>query len=377
MVLPSPRSEAMSEKTSYVRYTDSVEVRQADEDAVVEKIVASMGRVNRAHFEQYRHAVRDAHAKSHGVLVGTLTVYDGLPEHLRQGLFAEPRSYPIVVRLSSAPSELQSDRIAALRGFAIKMLGVEGAKVLPEHRDEKTQDWLLVNHPLIPFGDVASYLKAQQFAEHRGSASELSKQVTSVIARGAHKVLGLAGVRNETVKALATVRNTHPLGETFHSMAALRFGDHIAKISAAPLSPEVRRLTGRELDIDEPSSGVRDLVVAFFNEHPAEYELRAQLCTDLSRMPVEDASVEWPESLSPHQPIARISLPRQDAYSPARRVYADDVLSFNPWHCIEAHRPLGSIMRVRRTAYEASSRFRHEMNARPRVEPRGISDIPA
>ncbi|WNG29122.1 catalase family protein [Cystobacter fuscus] len=366
----------MPEMTHYIRYTDSVEVRQADEDALIQKIVASMGRVNRAHFERHRHAHRDAHAKSHGVLVGTLTVLDGLPEHLRQGVFAEPRSYPIVVRFSSAPGDLQSDRIATQRGMAIKMLGVEGAKVLPEHRDEKTQDWLLVNHPVIPFGDVASYWRVQQFAESRGSSSELSKQLTSTLARGAHKVLGLAGVHNETVKALA-VRNTHPLGETFHSMAALRFGDYLAKLSAAPLSPELRLLTGRELDIDDPSSGVRDLVTAFFDSHPAEYELRAQLCTDLARMPVEDASVEWPESLSPHQPIARISLPRQDAYSPARRVYADDVLSFNPWHCLEAHRPLGSIMRVRRTAYEASSRFRHEMNVRPRVEPRDISDIPA
>ena len=86
--------------------------------------------------------------------------------------------------------------------------------------------------------------------------------------------------------------------------------------------------------------------------------------------------MRWPEQHSPHQPIAKISFEPQDACSAARRVYADDVLSFNPWHCIAEHRPLGSIMRARIKAYEESTRFRHDMNVRPRTEPRGIVDIP-
>jgi hypothetical protein len=68
--------------------------------------------------------------------------------------------------------------------------------------------------------------------------------------------------------------------------------------------------------------------------------------------------------------------PAQDAYSPARRVYGDDVLSFNPWHCIEEHRPLGAIMHVRIKAYEKSSSFRHQMNVQPRVEPKDINELP-
>ena len=93
-------------------------------------------------------------------------------------------------------------------------------------------------------------------------------------------------------------------------------------------------------------------------------------------MPVEDASVLWPDDISPHQPVATLRLPPQDAYSPARRVYGDDVLSFNPWHGIQEHRPLGSIMRVRIAAYERSSARRHALNARPRVEPTSIEQIP-
>jgi hypothetical protein len=73
--------------------------------------------------------------------------------------------------------------------------------------------------------------------------------------------------------------------------------------------------------IDE--SRMRDVVVEHFQTQGAQYELRAQLCTDLAEMPVEDASVLWKSEVSPHRPVATIDIPAQDAFSPARRVYGD------------------------------------------------------
>lgn len=98
----------------------------------------------------------------------------------------------------------------------------------------------------------------------------------------------------------------------------------------------------------------------------AEYEIGVQLCMDLQLMPVEDRSVQWPEDKSPYHPVAKLSFPPQDTFSPQRRVYAEDVLSFDPFHCLYAHRPLGNIVRVRKLAYETSSRYRHHMNAQAR-----------
>ena len=138
----------------------------------------------------------------------------------------------------------------------------------------------------------------------------------------------------------------------------------------------MRALTGKPFDPAVAPSALRDQVVDFFRKHGAEYELRAQLCTDLRSMPVEDASIPWSETRSPQQPIARIILPPQDAYSAQRQVYADEVLSFNPWHCLPEHRPLGSIMRVRLASYAASSAFRHAMNQQPSIEPRSRADVP-
>jgi hypothetical protein len=343
--------------SGYLRYSDSIERIQPDEAELTELIVASMGRVNHKIFDKRRHAIRDAHAQSHGILKGELEVYPDMPQHCRQGIFAAPKWYPVIVRLSTTPGDLESDRMPAQQGMAIKVLGVSGNKALSEDTGHN-QDFLLVNMPAIPFGHVASYWAFQQMMEKLVEASSAAQPAAT----------------ERSSDAAPTVPNRHILGETFHSMGALRFGAYVAKLSAAPLSKSVRSLTGTP--IPDTDSALHDLVVDFFRNNSAEYELRVQLLTDLKQMPVEDASVPWPENLSPHQPIGKLTFPAQDPYSPRRRIYGDDVLSFNPWHCIEEHRPLSSIMRIRIKAYEMSSSFRHQMNAQPRLEPKDINELP-
>lgn len=60
-------------------------------------------------------------------------------------------------------------------------------------------------------------------------------------------------------------------------------------------------------------NGLREAVVDFFRSSGGAWEVRVQLCTDLAAMPVEDASVPWPEDKSPYVAVARIGVPPQDA----------------------------------------------------------------
>ena len=95
-----------------------------------------------------------------------------------------------------------------------------------------------------------------------------------------------------------------------------------------------------------------------------------QLQTDARRMPVEDASVRWPERLSPSVPVAVLRLPRQSFDSPGQLAFAH-TLSMNPWHCVPEHRPLGNQNRARYRVYQALSRLRQSMNGTPHREPTG------
>ncbi|KAB7781943.1 Catalase-like heme-binding protein [Methylorubrum populi] len=358
---------------TYVRYAPDVEVLAPNEDALTAEILDVMARTNRRAFDRHHHAVRDAHAKSHGFLKGELIV-PALPGYLRQGLFASPATYPVVIRLSSAPGDIHSDTIPAPRGMAIKVLGVEGQRLLQDDAGGN-QDFLLVNIPTLSFGTIGKYRQLIGLLEKNAENPAFLQRAMAGVARGVEAAVEAVGIEpGATLRGLAR-DNDHLLGETYHSMAAIRFGDYIAKISAAPLSDNVRALTGKAVGTVEDST-MRDLVVEHFRREGAEYQLRAQLCADLDKMPVEDAAVLWPEELSPHQTIATLRIPAQEAFSPARRVYGDDVLSFNPWHGVREHQPLGSIMRVRIAAYDRSTRRRHEWNAQPRVEPTTIDEIP-
>ena len=115
---------------NYVRYSPEVEVKQPNEDEQTAQIVEMMTAANARAFDRHRHAIRDAHAKGHGTVVGQLQIYPDLPPHLAQGLFATPQTYPVVIRFSSAPGDIKDDRLPVPHGMAVKVIGVPGEKVL-------------------------------------------------------------------------------------------------------------------------------------------------------------------------------------------------------------------------------------------------------
>ena len=79
-------------------------------------------------------------------------------------------------------------------------------------------------------------------------------------------------------------------------------------------------------------------------------------------MPIEDPTVEWSEKISPFESVARITVQPQDFDSREQNLFCDN-LSFNPWHALPEHRPIGGINRLRKSVYEAVSAYRHQRNA--------------
>ena len=88
------------------------------------------------------------------------------------------------------------------------------------------------------------------------------------------------------------------------------------------------------------------------------FYFQVQLRTSEQSMPIEAATVEWPQSESPYQSVADLVIPRQDI---ARlRINGEaERRAFNVWNALMEHRPLGGINRVRQQAYAVSSEFRN------------------
>lgn len=74
-------------------------------------------------------------------------------------------------------------------------------------------------------------------------------------------------------------------------------------------------------------------------------------------MPVEDATVQWPEGDSPYRTAALLLIPRQEINTEEQKAICKQ-LSFNVWHALADHRPLGGINRLRREVYPISAAWR-------------------
>ena len=349
------------------------EVPAADEAETIEALSDTLRHVSETTFKDGGHALRSVHAKSHGLLTGELQVLDSLPTAYAQGIFGRAARYPVVMRFSTNPGDVLDDSITVPRGLALKVIGVEGER-LPGSGGQVTQDFVMANAPAFAAPTPKKFLGTLSLLAKTTDTPQVLKKALSTVLRGAERVVEAVGGKSTTLISLGGHPSTNILGETFYTQVPLLFGSYFGKLSVAPVSPELTALTGAAVSTSGKPDALREAVNETILASGGTWEVRVQLCTDLDQMPVEDASVAWPEELSPYVTVARIVVPAQTGWSEARARQVDDGLAFSPWHGIAAHRPLGGIMRARRQTYEMSSGFR-EAHGCPLHEPRTAESL--
>jgi hypothetical protein len=347
-----------------------------DESETISGLIQAMREIAETTFADGGHAIRSVHAKSHGLLQGEIEVLPDLPPELAQGAFAKPGKMPVVMRYSTNPGDILDDKVSTPRGLAIKLIGVEGER-LPNSDAEVTQDFVMVNAPAFMVPTPKDFLKSVKLIAKTTDRAPRAKQALSAALRGAESLVEKAGGKSATLKGMGGHPTTSLLGETYYSVVPVLYGRYFAKLSLVPVSPELKALTDQNVDLKDKPNGLREAINDHFAKHGGTWELRVQLATDIEKMPIEDASVVWPEDLSPYVTVARIEVQPQSAWSDARAAVVDDQMSFSPWHGLAAHRPLGGIMRSRKPAYEMSSEFRARHNGCPMQEPKSLDQLPS
>ena len=359
---------------TYLRYGPDIETIQPDEQETIDGIIQGMTQQTETVEKREGHAVRASHAKSSACVIGELIVADDLPLELAQGLFARAGTHPVAIRFAQGPGETLGDRVSTHRGMAIKVFGVAGEQLHGHTVDP--QDFVFAPGPPFPSGTAQGFLRD---AKQIGTATPLPegfKGTVSSLARNINKLL--ATVATPSPKAdFFGHPFSHSLYDSYFSQAPIRYGDYVAKLGAFPASVDQDGLKDWLLDPHQDEDGFRHAAVAYFTEHDAVFELRAQLWANAQSQPIEDTSVEWPADDSQYRAIATIRIPRQDAYGAARVRYFDEVMTFKPAHSFAAHRPLGSVMRARSQVYRALSDFRHHENGVAAESTASLDAIPA
>jgi hypothetical protein len=312
-----------------------------DEDAQLTRLAEQLREVQRRATRKAGQAGRALHRKPHLGVEASFEVLGGLPAEAAQGMFAQPGRYHAYVRFSNGSSGHFSDRRGDVRGVAIKLVGVDGVKVIPGLEAARTQDFLLVLAPAIPFATPDEFVRFVVAASRPATA--LPRLLFGVGPRRLLAVLGaLRRSMSQPVPSLATV--------PFHSALPMRWGAYAAKVRlvprAAPAAP----------DGAGPDYLAEDLARRLA-AGPLVWDFAVQLYRDPTTTPIEDPTVVWPDDVAPPIPVGKLTIERGELTAErARKVAAFvEALSFDPWHARVEHRPLGALMRARNHAYRLST----------------------
>lgn len=338
--------QTMSATTAYIPYSDDVETVPADEGRQIAETVETIQALVQQKLRRHGEKLRDVHVKSHGCAEATFQILPKLPAELGQGLFAVPASYSASIRFSNASPVAQADGLPDGRGLAIQVRGISG-EFLPGSESTGSQDFLMVNHPVFLASDVADYLRLQKVRLELGQGLAAAPQLFSGLTLNP---LRWPWREISSVVDVATQFPRHPAAYTYYSMTPFRYGEFVVKYR---VRPHVGSGAGYLPEAIWQPSAMRLALERTLARRSLVLDFQVQLRTSVSSMPIEDATREWPESESPFRTVALIEMPRQDLAS--RYPDRGDSMSWNVWHCLAAHRPLGGINRSRKAAYRPSS----------------------
>ena len=230
-------------------------------------------------------------------------------------------------------------------GWRSKVLNVKGAQAL-EGTSREEQDFVLIDSEVFFAPDAATVLG---FMKAR-VASAAKPAVMEEFARSHPATMALLATSLKIISS--------PLATRYWSTVPYRLGDVAVKYTAVPAD-------GNPPAGGAPASAdsLRQALVARLSEGntPPEFELCVIPQTNPTSMPIEDPTVRW---ASQPVPVATIRVAPQPFDTPEGMKQCEE-LSFDPWHALAEHRPLGGINRARKAVYIASVELRRSQPPTP------------
>lgn len=285
---------------------------------------------------------RQAHPKMHALLSGEFSIESNLPQDQRIGVFKESRTFPCWVRLSSSNTKIQEDYKKDVRGFAIKLMEVEGDKLISKKMENNEQDFLLVSMPTFPVGTVKQFQKLLAIVTHGKMGKFLLPQNWPLLIA--------ASKLKKTF-----VRTSNVLQIPYWSTVPFQFGDkgRAVKYHLVPQSTQLDPMPKTK-----KSWYLREAIQHTLKSSDVWFDFMIQFQEDPKKMPIENAKVKWK---SKFYKVAQLRIPKQKFASQDQDIKGRN-MDFSPWHSLPEHRPLGGLNRARRIIYRSLSDFRLKRN---------------
>ncbi len=334
---------------------------QAAEEKLTDEMIAIIARFIDRRFNDYegrRLALRDAHAKDIGCVQARFRIDSELAPALQQGVFIPGREYDAWIRFSNGNSEINGSRYPDARGMAMKLMGVGGTKFLSN--ETSTQDFIMADNPVFFVDDLRRYADT---LEEFHSGGRLMQFISARRLQGRERRLAFFNSFHWI---------TNPLCRQYWSMTAYRLGAEPGKKMAIKFTAKPRLPPGEKAfkwrTFLSPGFSLRAEASKTLAKGEARFDFYIQRFVDNRCTPVEDTGTNWEESVARPEHVGEIIIPAQDLLSPERYRFCEN-LSFNPWHSLPEHKPLGAVNRARKRIYVEISKRRHRLNQAPMIEP--------
>jgi hypothetical protein len=282
---------------------------------------------------------RGEHPKQHAGLWATFRVAEDVPESMRVGLFATPRSYTAIVRFSNGRG--QDDTKPEVHAMAIKVLLPDGTG------PARMQDFIVADHSVF-FARNVQHVFEFLVATVKGTP------IPQLAATDYPKLVGFSSIADKSLLAM-----------TYWSQTPYKLGEGAVKYLVTPSAST----DGPSIPLTSSPDCLREALIEqlTFQKTGAQFDLSVNPQTDAEAMPIEDPTVEW---TSAPVRVATISIYPQKFDAPEQMAFVEN-LSWNPWNTLPEHRPLGGINRARKPVYEDSADLRHKTTGKSPVIPTG------
>ncbi len=314
--------------------------------------------------------LRGVHPKTHGCVVTDFQIIQDIDPALRVGLFSTPgRKYQALIRYSNASVQLAHDlenNKNSSRGMAIKILDV-GEPVLADDKENKNQDFLMINTPEFAFPNVRSYQRLTNALIESPSGSDPRAAFSPAADWTAEDIENLKKT-GRVIAKIGTKIVRNPLEVQYFAAAPSLFGsDRVMKFSAEPCdgvkpqqpfdAPPTKNYLHEALasTMGEKDDVCLDFKIQVLNADQID-EDRKQGAEINGGDIIEDVTRVWDQDQFPFTSVAKITIRTPQGIDLSSKLQQNcEHQSFNPWHALTEHRPLGGINRLRRPVYTQSA----------------------
>lgn len=328
-----------------------------------EQVTKNISALLSGHLKEQYHGekfLRDTHPKDNGCIRGTFKAMDSTPAELAQGVFAHGKEHQAWIRFSNSVEEITSDHEKDFRGLGMKLTAVEGPRLPLPGDEQNSQDFLFLGHDAFFAANPDQFF---EFFDEAFNGSPLRFAITHP--RGTWNIFQ------------GRKRFKNPLDLEWNSVTPYALGLPTTGENGQPTYPNVVRYAMQTCDNNygeippEPSPDyLAQNLEQQLKDGTGCLDFYVQLQKDPVKNPVENILIPWDQKESPFIKVARLEIPPQTFTSEAQKDFCENI-SFNPWHSLEVHRPIGGINRARRVVMKDISDLRLKENGVERFEPTG------